>query len=189
VTANRLVLIGGGVRSGKSAFALERARTLGAKRVFIATAQAFDDEMRSKIEAHRRERSHDFETVEEPLALPAALAGLRDVDVVVIDCITLWLSNLLLRDESSQRILQLVDELTGALERRSFHSIIVTNEVGMGVVPETPLGRAFRDLSGLTHQRLARAADEVHLAVLGTVLRIKPGPVEIQERGGLGAVG
>lgn len=189
MTAKQLVLIGGGVRTGKSAFALERARTLGERRVFIATAQAFDDEMRSKIEAHRRERSHDFETVEEPIALPAALAGLRGVDVVVIDCITLWLSNLLLREESPQRILQLVDELTAVLERRTYHSLIVTNEVGMGVVPETALGRAFRDLCGVTHQRLARAADEVHLAVLGTLLRIKPGPVEVQERGGLGAVG
>lgn len=183
MTANSLILIGGGVRSGKSAFALQRARTLGTRRVFVATAQAFDSEMKDRITAHRRERAEDFRTLEVPIAVPAALDGLHDADVVVIDCLTLWLSNLLLREEPPSRILQRVDDLVEILQRRTFHSLVVTNEVGMGVVPETPLGRAFRDLSGLAHQRLARGADEVHLAILGTVLRIKPAPVEIQDRG------
>lgn len=183
MTGNRVILVGGGVRCGKSAFALTRARSLGARRAFVATAQAFDTEMKDRIALHRRERGGDFQTIEESIALPASLDALRDVDVVVVDCVTLWLSNLLLRDEPSRQILQRVDELTEVLYRRAFHAVVVTNEVGMGVVPETPLGRAFRDLCGLAHQRLARRADEIHLAILGAVLRIKPAPVEIQDGG------
>jgi adenosylcobinamide kinase/adenosylcobinamide-phosphate guanylyltransferase len=172
----RLVLIGGGVRSGKSAFALARARSLGDRRVFVATAQAFDAEMEARIAAHHRERGGDFLTIEEPVEVPAVLDALRDVDVVVVDCLTLWLSNLLLRDESEQQILQRVDALGEVLARRAFHAIVVTNEVGMGIVPESRLGRIFRDLSGLAHQRLASRADEVHVAMMGVVLRIKPAP-------------
>jgi adenosylcobinamide kinase/adenosylcobinamide-phosphate guanylyltransferase len=157
---------------------------LGARRVFVATAEALDAEMRERIAQHRQERGDDFQTVEEPIALPEAISSLRDVDVVVFDCLTLWLSNLLLRHESSQRILQRVDELTEVIRRRTFHCIVVTNEVGMGVVPETPLGRAFRDLAGLAHQRIARCADEVYVAILGSVLRIRPAPVEVQPMGG-----
>lgn len=181
-TSPSLILVGGGVRSGKSTFALARARSLGARRVFIATAQAFDDEMRDRIARHRGERSDDdFRTLEEPLELAQAVASLRDVDVVVIDCLTLWLSNLLLRDMPVPQIVERVDELVAILARRQFHAIVVTNEVGMGVVPESALGRAFRDVSGLAHQRFARHADEIDVAILGTVLRIKPAPVQIQE--------
>jgi adenosylcobinamide kinase/adenosylcobinamide-phosphate guanylyltransferase len=184
MTGNRVILVGGGVRSGKSAFALSRAQILGARRAFVATAEALDAEMRERIAVHRHERGDDFHTVEEPIALSEAIGKLRDVDVVVIDCLTLWLSNLLLRDESPQRILQRVDELTEVLRRRMFHCIVVTNEVGMGVVPVTPLGRAFRDLAGLAHQRITRRADEVYVAILGSVLRIRPAPVEVQPMGG-----
>lgn len=179
----RVVLVGGGVRSGKSAFAVSLARLLGARRVFVATAEALDDEMRARVAAHRRARGEAFRTVEEPLDVPAALRVLRDVDVVVIDCLTLWLSNLLLRGDSIERILARVEDLAGVLDRRTFHAIVVTNEVGMGIVPDTPLGRAFRDVSGLAHQQFTRRADEVYFAVLGTLLRIKPGPVEAREGG------
>lgn len=180
-----LILVGGGVRSGKSTFALARARSLGTRRVFIATAQAFDDEMRDRIARHRSERSEqDFRTLEEPIELANAVASLVDVDVVLIDCLTLWLSNLMLRDMSVPQIVERVDELVTVLARRTFHAIVVTNEVGMGVVPESALGRAFRDVAGLAHQRLARQADEIDVAILGTVLRIKPAPVQIQEGAG-----
>jgi adenosylcobinamide kinase / adenosylcobinamide-phosphate guanylyltransferase len=185
--ANQFILIGGGVRSGKSAFALARARSLGARRAFLATAQAFDGEMRQRIAAHRTERGPDFQTVEEPLRVPEALAALRDVDVVVLDCLTLWLSNLLLADTPARQILERVDELAELLEKRPFHAIVVTNEVGMGIVPETPLGRAFRDLAGLSHQRLARRADEIDVAILGVVLRLRPAPVTVLD-GGIDAV-
>ena len=169
----RNILIGGGVRSGKSDFALRLARRLGPRRVFVATAQAFDDEMRLRIAEHRRTRGPDFETHEEPLALPATLRSLAG-DVVVVDCLTLWLSNLLLRDETSTAVLAAVDELVAVLRDRRRSVILVTNEVGMGIVPETPLGRRFRDLAGIAHQRLARVADDVYFAALGIMLRLKP---------------
>lgn len=176
----KIVLIGGGARSGKSTFALSLARRLGTRRAFVATAQALDEEMQERIAEHVRTRGPDFQTVEEPLALTEALVDLRDIDVVVIDCLTLWLSNLLLRDESETRILEQVQDLIGVLERRAFHAVIVTNEVGMGVVPETSLGRAFRDVAGRTHQRLAGVADEIYLAILGLILRIRPEPVSVR---------
>jgi adenosylcobinamide kinase/adenosylcobinamide-phosphate guanylyltransferase len=182
--SGRIALIGGGVRSGKSAFALSRARELGPRRALLATAEARDPEMRERIARHRRERGADFGTIEEPLALAAALRALRDADVVVVDCLTLWLSNLLLRDETEIRVLQHVDELCGVLSERRLHAVIVTSEVGMGVVPESALGRAFRDLAGLAHQRIARCADEIYLAALGCVVRLRPAPVELQAVGG-----
>lgn len=181
---NRIVLVGGGARSGKSTFALARARGLGSRRAFIATAQAFDEEMTARIADHARTRGPDFRTVEEPIELPRTLLGLRDVDVVVIDCLTLWLSNLLLQAQpeatAPAALAGRVQELVGALGRRAFHTVIVSNEVGMGLVPETPLGRRFRDLAGAAHQQLARIADEIHLAVMGTILRLRPEPVSIQ---------
>lgn len=187
----RVVLVGGGVRSGKSAFALARARSLSDWRVFVATAQAFDDEMRARIALHKQERGPDFSTLEVPTEVPGALAQLvsespadkQPMQVVLVDCLTIWLSNLLLADESQSQILRRVDQLIDVLATRRLHSVVVTNEVGMGVVPESSLGRAFRDLTGIAHQRLARASDETYVAILGSVLRIKPGPVELQDGG------
>lgn len=175
-----LVLIGGGARSGKSAFALRLARSLGARRAFIATAQRSDEEMRARIAAHARTRGDDFATVEEPVALATRLEALADFDVVVIDCLTLWLSNLLLGGASEEGILKAVDGLAEIIERSPTRIVMVTNEVGMGLVPDTPLGRVFRDVTGRAHQRLSAAAAEIYLAVLGVVLRVKPGPLTLQ---------
>jgi adenosylcobinamide kinase/adenosylcobinamide-phosphate guanylyltransferase len=184
---NQLILVGGGVRSGKSTFALARARSLGTRRAFIATAQAFDDEMRERITRHQDERGSEFRTIEEPIEVAQAVARLADTDVIVIDCLTLWLSNLLLRELPTADILARVDALVAELARRRFHAIVVTNEVGMGVVPESALGRAFRDLAGTTHQRFARQADEIDVAILGTVLRLKPAPIQLQDGGSYAA--
>jgi adenosylcobinamide kinase/adenosylcobinamide-phosphate guanylyltransferase len=173
----RTILVGGGARSGKSAFALAYARRLGERRVFVATAEALDEEMAARIARHREERGAAFTTVEVPRDLPDALAAI-DADVVVIDCLTLWLSNLLVAGVAEAAIHDQVDALAKVLARRRLHAVVVTNEVGMGLVPETPLGRAFRDLTGRAHQRLARAADEIFLATLGIVLRVHPAPVE-----------
>jgi adenosylcobinamide kinase/adenosylcobinamide-phosphate guanylyltransferase len=173
-----LAIVGGGVRSGKSAFALRLAMERGARRTFVATAQAYDDEMRARIARHVDERGIDFVTVEAPLALEEAVAA-TDADVVVIDCLTLWLSNLLLADVSPAAIEGRVDALARALERAQFASVLVTNEVGMGIVPESSLGRAFRDVAGRAHQRLARSAREIYLAAIGTVVRLRPAPVEV----------
>ena len=196
MSAQGFALIGGGARSGKSAFALRLAMLRGARRVFIATAEAFDDEMRERIDRHIAERGADFTTLEAPRDLDAAVLGLHhrepEVDVVVIDCITLWLSNLLLAATPHAIIERRVQALAEALALAPFHTLVVTNEVGMGLVPETPLGRAFRDISGRAHQRLARSASEVYLAALGTMLRLRPGPVQLvdEERGGSeGAIG
>jgi adenosylcobinamide kinase/adenosylcobinamide-phosphate guanylyltransferase len=173
---HRIVLVGGGVRSGKSAFALELAYRLGKRRAFIATATAVDDEMKTRIERHQRERRDEFTTIEEPLDLAAALDALTDPDVVVVDCLTLWMSNLLLHQESVDSILTRADELVRVLQKRRFHTVLVTNEVGMSVHPPTPIGRMFVEVAGWTHQRVARVADEIYLAVLGTMLKIKPAP-------------
>jgi adenosylcobinamide kinase/adenosylcobinamide-phosphate guanylyltransferase len=185
MTRGRLTLIGGGVRSGKSAFALEHARASGARRTLLATAEPLDGEMRARIEQHRRERGHDFATLEEPLAVPDAVRSLRECDVVVIDCATLWLSNLMLRGDGEARILAHADALCAVLADTQVHAIVVTSEVGMGIVPEHALSRQFRDLAGLLHQRLARAADEVFLAALGCVLRVRPAPVALVAAGGV----
>ena len=174
---SRIIVVGGGARSGKSRFALDYAQRLGERRVFVATAEGLDDEMRARIAHHREERGAAFHTVEAPLALPQALAELR-AEVVVVDCLTLWLSNLLLAGLDAPAIEGRLEALEAALARRQYHIVLVTNEVGMGVVPETPLGRAFRDLTGRAHQRLARTANEIYLAALGIVLRVHPGPVE-----------
>lgn len=184
MTAFRLALVGGGVRSGKSAFALALARTLGPRRVFLATAQAWDAEMTARIAAHRAERSEDFETLEEPLDLLAALDRARGADVLLLDCLTLWLSNLLLRGDSEAAIARQVEALVAALRAAPFPSIVVTNEVGMGIVPESPLGRAFRDVAGRAHQALAARADHVYFAMLGTMLRLAPGPVTVASHPG-----
>jgi len=172
-----IVLIGGGVRSGKSRFALERAQGLGRRRAFVATATASDAEMAARIAAHLAERGDAFRTVEAPLALCETLRELAGVDVAVIDCLTLWLANLLLAERSDDAICAEVESLATTLQAAPFHAVLVTNEVGMGVVPESALGRRFRDVAGNAHQRLAKIADEIYFGVLGLRLQLHPGPV------------
>ncbi len=120
------------------------------------------------------------------MAVTQVIERYADHDVVLLDCLTLWLSNLLLEGSDPETILQRVEELATVLARRALHAVVVSNEVGLGIVPETPLGRAFRDLAGLTHQRISAIADEVYFAVLGTILRIKPSPafLDPSEMGG-----
>lgn len=182
MTARRVVFVGGGVRSGKSAFALLRARELGERRAFVATARAYDEEMEDRIARHRAERP-DFTTLEEPVALPERVASLSGFDVAVVDCLTLWLSNLLIDGIAPAEIERRVADLVRALRAAPCHVVVVSNEVGMGVHPETALGRTFRDLAGRAHQAVARSADELHLAVLGVLLRLAPGPIEVHFSG------
>jgi adenosylcobinamide kinase / adenosylcobinamide-phosphate guanylyltransferase len=170
----RIALVGGGVRSGKSAFAVRLAEKLGARKAFIATAIAYDEEMQERISRHQRERADRFQTHEEPYALPDRIRLLENQDVVVIDCLTLWVANMLLRKDTVDQILERVDELIHVLQSRRFHAVLVTNEVGMSVHPETALGRKFQDVTGWAHQRVSRAADDIYLAVLGTILHVHP---------------
>jgi adenosylcobinamide kinase / adenosylcobinamide-phosphate guanylyltransferase len=185
MSRSRFALVGGGARSGKSAFALRLARRRGIRRLFGATAVAFDDEMRARISAHAKERGGDFSTLEAPNDLDAVMARLAAdngaADVVVIDCATIWLSNVLLAGEAPNAIELRVERLASTLHAAPFQTLLVTNEVGMGLVPETPLGRAFRDLAGRANQSLARVAGEVYFAALGTVIRLRPGPVELAD--------
>jgi adenosylcobinamide kinase/adenosylcobinamide-phosphate guanylyltransferase len=164
-----ITLIGGGSRSGKSAKALELARARGRRLAFIATAQALDGEMSERIAMHRRERGREFATIEEPLELVGAIEShSMEFDVIVVDCLTLWLSNLMLaRSEPT------VECLLAASLRSVAQLIFVTNEVGCGIVPETELGRRFRDEAGRLNRRVAEAAQEVYWTIFGCALRVK----------------
>jgi adenosylcobinamide kinase / adenosylcobinamide-phosphate guanylyltransferase len=173
------ILVGGGTRSGKSNFALSLARSLGSRRLFVATAQAGDDEMRERIGRHRSTRGSDFQTMEEPIAVVDLIRQVHDQDVVVLDCLTLWLANLLMEGNDPDMVLRRVEELAAVLAQRFVHTVIVSSEVGLGLVPETPLGRTFRDVAGLAHQRLASMADQVYFGVLGVMLRLKPAPITV----------
>jgi adenosylcobinamide kinase/adenosylcobinamide-phosphate guanylyltransferase len=183
LTSGQVILVGGGTRSGKSDFALAVARRLGNRRLFVATAQPGDDEMRTRIRLHQETRGTDFQTVEVPLAVAEVLRGVREHDVVILDCLTLWLANLLLEGYDADSVSRHVDELVAVLGRRVVHTVIVTSEVGLGLVPETPLGRTFRDVTGLAHQRLAELADEVYFGVLGVMLRLRPEPIALAPPG------
>ncbi|GIW80726.1 MAG: adenosylcobinamide kinase/adenosylcobinamide phosphate guanyltransferase [Gemmatales bacterium] len=174
MSTGRLILVGGGSRSGKSRFALDLACRLGERRLFVATAEPRDEEMRRRIETHRLSRDQSFVTVEEPLALDEVLTQNHAYDVCVVDCLTLWLSNLLLAGVSEEGIGDRVALLLQAVAKWAGPVIVVTNEVGMGIVPETPLGRVFRDVAGSAHQQLARHASEIYLAILGMVIELKP---------------
>lgn len=172
-----MILIGGGARSGKSAFALDCALRRSGPRTFVATAQAFDDEMRQRIERHRMERGDAFVTREAPLNVQACLDAVPAHGVVVIDCLTLWLSNLLLAELSDTEIEERISKLAQRLGTAPYEALVVTNEVGLGLVPPTPLGRRFRDLAGRAHQQLSQTATAVYFAAMGMMLELKPGPV------------
>ena len=174
--SRRTVLVLGGVRAGKSAFAVARARALGGRVVFIATAEAGDDEMAARIARHRAERPPTWRTVEVPVALPSALTALEgEADVVIADCLNLWVANLLHKsqDSSDTGLLAEAAQLEAIATRPRFSLILVSNEVGWGVHPETEIGRRFRDALGLVNQAAARAADEVVLMVAGCPLTVK----------------
>ncbi len=167
-----LTLIGGGARSGKSRHALTLARHCGPRLAFVATAQAYDDEMRDRIARHREERGAEFTTFEEPLALGQLIeAEAARFDALLVDCLTLWLSNMLCAGiagiEDECRLL--VDAAAAAPAR----VLLVTNEVGCGIVPENALARQFRDLAGTLNQMAAQAADEVYWLAFGIPLKVK----------------
>lgn len=170
-----LILILGGARSGKSRFALERGETLGEEKIFIATARLSDAEMARRIERHRRERPKDWKTMEEPIHLADLLQSMQGKGVAVIDCLTLWLSNLLTAaGEDEEKILGEIDRLVSVARSVNFSIVAVSNEVGLGVVPtDHSLSRLFRDLSGLLHQRWAAEADEVYWMMAGIAVPIK----------------
>jgi adenosylcobinamide kinase/adenosylcobinamide-phosphate guanylyltransferase len=171
--AKEIILITGGARSGKSKYAEERAAALGLRRLYVATAEARDDEMTQRIAAHQKRRRSAWTTVEEPVQLVETLLAWRGrMDCGLVDCLTLWLSNLLLRGDENQ-VEEKVEALVRALPRLDFPVFFVTNEVGAGIVPDNALARQFRDLAGWTNQRIAAVANEVVLMVVGIPMVIK----------------
>lgn len=179
------LLVTGASRSGKSRFALAWAQAYEAPRLFLATARATDDEMAERIRKHKEERGQGWITLEEPLGVEEPLLNPpRGVGAIVLDCVTLWLSNLIMEGLEEKQIQDRAQGLCRALADSPKPAAIVTNEVGWGIVPENPLGRRFRDLSGLVNQMLARAADQVILMVAGLPVVIKPPGVALQSRQG-----
>lgn len=171
-----MTFVTGGARSGKSRFALEAARD-GRERVFIATAEPLDDEMRARIAKHRRDRDASFRTVEAPLDLAGALRGVpAGTGVAVIDCLTVWLGNLLHKHGMTGQPYPEVTALLEALAERRVRVVVVSNEVGMGIVPDNELARYFRDAAGELNRRVAELADEAVLMVSGMAVRLKGGP-------------
>jgi adenosylcobinamide kinase/adenosylcobinamide-phosphate guanylyltransferase len=177
----RLILLLGGARGGKSAYALklarDRERASGDEVCFIATAQGLDEEMTARISRHRAERPSHWPTIEEPCQIDEALRQ-ASAGIVIVDCLTLFVSNWLMRHEEEHECEQFVRRITRsflALARARQQTIIcISNEVGLGVVPDTRLGRVFQDLLGRVNQDCAAAADEVHLLIAGLPLQLKP---------------
>ncbi|MEO6013555.1 MAG: bifunctional adenosylcobinamide kinase/adenosylcobinamide-phosphate guanylyltransferase [Devosia sp.] len=166
------VLVLGGARSGKTGFAERLAMRSGEAPLYLATAQTLDNEMEERVKLHQQQRHRRFSTLEEPLALASALKSAAEAhDVILVDCLTLWITNLL---GANQNVARAVDELVDVLPQiGSARIIFVSNEVGLGIVPDNPLARMFRDLAGAAHQRLADICTEVHFVIAGLPMTLK----------------
>lgn len=166
------LLVLGGAKSGKSTYAESIIERLDPPFVYIATAQALDEEMKQRVRIHRMRRMERWETIECPTALPDTLMDLRGKgNPVLVDCITLWLSNLLCFTDFDPE--QSVNDLCNALPKVDYPLVIVSNEVGSGIVPENALARRYRDLAGTVNQRLAKACASVTLVTAGLPLQLK----------------
>jgi adenosylcobinamide kinase/adenosylcobinamide-phosphate guanylyltransferase len=187
----KIIFILGGARSGKSTFALKEASRISGNKAYIATAEALDEEMKERIENHKRQRGDDWDTYEEPIKIADLIRKIDDkYDVIVVDCLTLWLSNIMYAGLNIEAELEhLISSLTTihSLKNQSYFNnimkiipphpplviFIISNEVGMGIVPENEMARRFRDMAGLLNQKMAEISDEVYLAVSGIPLKLK----------------
>lgn len=168
-----IVLVLGGARSGKSAWALKYAEGHYRSLTFLATAEIRDDEMAERVRRHRASRGHRWQLIEEPIDIPDVLvSNPTDHGVTLIDCLTVWLSNVLLK-KGSGAVVHYEERLLRALSQTPQSVILVSNEVGYGIVPENPLGREFRDLAGILNQRVAELADRVVMTISGIPLYLK----------------
>lgn len=179
---NRVVLIIGGARSGKSTFALKEASRVSGKKAYIATAEALDEEMHQRIEDHKRQRGDDWVTYEEPIKIAEVIKEIKDkYGVIVIDCLTLWLSNLLTRTQTTEEEIKKFLEVLHCFKNSPVCALssgfctlfVVSNEVGMGIVPDNEMTRRFRDIAGLLNQKIAVVSDKVYLLVAGIPVKIK----------------
>ena len=174
IMSNKTYFITGGARSGKSAFAEKLASGLAGKRAYLATAQALDPEMAAKIENHRKDRSTAWDTYEEPLAVAELLKKLSGrYDVVLLDCLTLWLSNVMAHTDGDGAVASRSEDLVMAIKDFNGACIVVSNEVGLGIVPDNPLARKFRDFAGMLNQNVAWSADEVYFTAAGIPVKLK----------------
>ncbi|RLC23968.1 MAG: bifunctional adenosylcobinamide kinase/adenosylcobinamide-phosphate guanylyltransferase [Deltaproteobacteria bacterium] len=170
---NELVLVLGGARSGKSSWAQHYVESRYAPRLFLATAEVLDEEMAERVRRHRQARGREWRLVEEPLDVAGVLeSGCDGAAAVLVDCLTIWLSNVLLK-QGEGRVDDYVRGLLDAFSGRKHAVIAVANEVGTGIVPEHALGRKFRDLAGLLNQKVARMADTVVYMVAGLPVYLK----------------
>ena len=172
---NKTVFVLGGCRSGKSSYALKRAQEASAKNnIFIATCIPLDDEMKLRVDSHRQERGRQWQTVEAPVHLAEAIEKINaEAGIVLVDCLTLWINNLLMENPDSEFVLEQVQGLTRAVKSAVCPVILVSNEVGTGIVPENKLSRLYRDLIGSTNQAVAECVDQVVWVVAGIPVTIK----------------
>jgi adenosylcobinamide kinase/adenosylcobinamide-phosphate guanylyltransferase len=175
---SRITLITGGARSGKSTYALSLGLRNYSKRVFVATAVPFDQEMKERISGHRKERGDQFHTIEEPLELTRVLTDLPGgTEVAVVDCLTVWLGNLYHHfQDTEEKVRMRVEDFLDHLDQPVCDLILVTNEVGWGIVPENPLARSFRDVAGYLNRRVAQKATNACLLCCGIPLPLKGEP-------------
>ena len=165
------ILVTGGARSGKSRYAEQRTRELGSAPVYIATAEAFDAEMADRIGQHQQRRGPEWQTINAPLDLSQALKEADGRGPCLVDCLTIWLNNLMFHERD---IAAATQALISVIHKRVDPVILVTNEVGSGIVPENALARRFRDEAGRMNQTMAEAVDEVYVSISGMSLKLKP---------------
>ncbi len=170
-----IIFVTGGARSGKSDFAQDLAEKRSGRRLFVATAEAFDDEMRARILNHKKRRGDRWDTVEEAIHLGKVMkTSAQGYDTVCIDCCTLWMSNLMgAYPQETERAETVIDEFFAGLEGFKGTLIVISNEVGLGIVPENALAREYRDRLGFLNQRMARRADRVYFMIAGMPLAVK----------------
>ncbi len=176
--AKEITLILGGARSGKSHYAQQLAMELGDKVLFIATGEALDEEMQARIAEHKKDRPQNWRTLELPSDIGKGIEkGIGDAGVVLIDCLTLLISNLLCDEpdypEAEKRVLSEINQLIAVMNKLDASFVIVSNEVGMGLVPDTKLGRIYRDLLGKVNQLVASQASEVYLMIACLPIQVK----------------
>ena len=173
--ANRYIFVTGGARSGKTSFAIEKAEAISDRRIYLATAPSdpSDDEMRSRIDRHRAERDSSWVTIEEPVDLSGRLPGDHNAGVILIDCLTLWVSNLMARGMADADILAEASLLGRKCAGSRIPVITVTNEVGWGIVPQNGLARRFRDVAGGVNRLMASKAAEAYLVASGLPVRLR----------------
>ncbi len=176
MTDRHSILVLGGCRSGKSGFAKQTADNMAeSKKIYLATSVPADPEMEERVKRHQDDRGPDWATVEEPVLIhDAIVTASADASVILVDCLTLWTSNLLFKGMDEAAIMAAVDLLAAALDQALCPVILVSNEVGYGIVPDNSLARQFRDMAGLVNQRVAKAVDQVFVTMAGIPVQIKP---------------